>query len=170
MPFDVVAALIAGLAGTIVMTVLMQAAAAMGMTRMPSMPLIQGTMITGDTTKAKQIGFITHVIVMGTIVFGLVYAGLFAAFNDAGAGTGILVGLIHGIVAGVVTVMMGTMHPRMAPPPVADDEVVTTAGGEVQLVEPGLFAKNYGPMTPLGLLVGHIAYGLVVALVYSALA
>lgn len=39
--FDVLAALVAGLVGSIAMTVLMQAASAMGMTRMPSMPLIQ---------------------------------------------------------------------------------------------------------------------------------
>ena len=169
--FDLIAALVAGLAGAIVMTVMMQAAAAMGMTRMPSMALIQGTMMTGDESTAKRIGFVTHVIVMGTVVFGLIYAALFVAFDDAGALTGVLIGVVHGIVAGVVMVMMGAMHPRMDPPPAGGEgEVVTTVGGEVRLVEPGLFAKNYGPMTPMGLIVGHVLYGLVVALVYGALA
>lgn len=168
--FDVLAALIAGLAGAIAMTVMMQAAGAMGMTKMPSMPLIQGTMVTGDEAKAKQIGFVTHVVMMGTVVFGLAYAALFVAFDDASALTGILVGLGHGIVAGVAMVMMGAMHPRMDPPPAAGDgEVVTTTADGVRLVEPGLFAKNYGPMTPMGLVVGHVVYGLVVALVYTGL-
>jgi hypothetical protein len=170
MGFDVLAALLAGLLGAVAMTVMMQAAGVMGMTKMPSMMLIQGTMVTGDETKAKQIGFVTHVIMMGTVLFGLGYAALFVAFDDAGALTGILIGLVHGIVAGIAMAMMGQMHPRMDPPPVAGDgEVVTTVGGEVRLIEPGLFAKNYGPMTPMGLLVGHVIYGLVVALVYGAL-
>jgi hypothetical protein len=42
-----------------------------------------------------------------------------------------------------------------------------TAPQEVRLVAPGLFAKNYGPMTPVGLVMGHVVYGLVVALVYG---
>ncbi|MEX2549010.1 MAG: hypothetical protein WD638_02185 [Nitriliruptoraceae bacterium] len=170
-PFDVLAALVAGLLGAIAMTLMMQAASAMGMTKMPAMALIQGTMVTGDESKAKQIGFVTHVIMMGTVVFGLLYAALFVALDDAGALTGILIGLAHGIVAGIAMAMMGRMHPRMDPPPVAGNgEVVTTVSGEVRVVEPGLFAKNYGPMTPMGLLVGHVIYGLVVALVYGALA
>lgn len=128
-------------------------------------------MVTGDEAKAKQIGFVTHVVMMGTIVFGLAYAALFVAFDDAGVLTGVLVGLGHGIVAGIAMVMMGAMHPRMDPPSGADHgEVVTTSANGVRLVEPGLFAKNYGPMTPMGLVVGHVIYGLVVALVYGALA
>lgn len=169
--FDVLGALLAGLVGTIAMTVMMQASTAMGMTRMPAMPLIQGTMFTGDQTRAKQIGTLTHVIMMGTIVFGLGYAALFVAFDDAGVLTGGLIGLGHGIVAGLAMAMMGAMHPRMDPPPSAGDgEVVTTTAGEVRLVEPGIFARNYGPMTPVGLLIGHVIYGLVVALVYGLLA
>jgi len=169
--FDVLAALVAGLAGTVAMTVMMQASSAMGMTKMPSMPLIQGTMVTGDEAKAKRIGVVTHVIMMGTIVFGLAYAALFVAFDDAGVLTGVLIGLGHGIVAGIAMVMMGVMHPRMDPPPVTGNgEVVTTTSGEVRLIEPGLFAKNYGAMTPLGLIIGHVIYGLVVALVYGLLA
>jgi hypothetical protein len=67
--------------------------------------------------------------------------------------------------------MMGAMHPRMDPPPATGDgDAVTTTAGEIRLLEPGLFAKNYGPMTPMGLLIGHVIYGLVVALVYGLLA
>lgn len=48
--------------------------------------------------------------------------------------------------------------------------MVTTLAGEIRLVEPGLFARNHGPMTPVGLIVKHAAYGVVVALVDVALA
>lgn len=169
--FDIVAALVAGLTATVAMTVLMQASSAMGMTKMPSMALIQGSMFTGDEARAKQIGMVTHVIMMGTVVFGLVYAGLFTAIGSAGPLTGLAIGLAHGVAAGMAMAMMGAMHPRMeAPLVVSDGEVVHATAGEVRLVEPGLFAKNYGSMTPVGLLMGHAVYGLVAALVYNALA
>ncbi len=168
--FDVVAALVAGLVGSIAMTVLMQAASAMGMTRMPSMPLLQGSMMTDDASKATRIGIVTHIVMMGTVVFGLIYAALFVAFDASGLLVGAGIGLVHGIIAGFGMLMMGAMHPRMVPPPVADDgDVVTTTPGELRIVEPGLFAKNYGPMTPMGLLVGHVVFGLVVGLVYDAM-
>ena len=38
-----------------------------------------------------------------------------------------------------------------------------------QLDPPGIMGVNYGKGTPLGLLMGHAVYGVVVALVYSAL-
>lgn len=104
--FDVVAALVAGLVGTVAMTLMMQAATAMGMTRMPSMPLILGTMVASDEGRAKTLGLIGHVIVMGTVVFGLVYAAMFVAFDDAGVATGALVGVVHGIVAGLVVAVV----------------------------------------------------------------
>jgi len=71
--FDVVAALVAGLAGTVAMTVMMQASGAMGLTKMPSMPLIQGTMVTGDEEKARRLGTVTHVIygLVVALVYGL---------------------------------------------------------------------------------------------------
>ncbi|MEX1163648.1 MAG: hypothetical protein WEB03_08715 [Nitriliruptor sp.] len=171
--FDLLAALVAGLAGTIAMTAMMRGATAMGMTKMPSMALIQGTMFTADRDKANRIGFLTHVVMMGTIVFGIGYAALFTAFDDVSLLTGALVGLGHGIVAGLAMAMMGSMHPRMiAPTPTtqAQGDVLILAGGETTLIEPGLFAWNYGPMTPVGLVMGHVVFGAVVALVYTAIA
>lgn len=167
--FNIGAALLAGFIGSIAMTILMQMSGAMGMTRMPAMPLIQGSMVTGDPSRAKKIGLVTHILMMGTVVFGLIYAALFVVFDDAGALTGILIGLAHGIVAGIAMAGMGSMHPRMEAPSLSGQQpAVTERGGEVRLLEPGLFAKNYGPMTPMGLVIGHVVYGLVVALVYSA--
>ncbi len=54
--------------------------------------------------------------------------------------------------------MMGAIHPRMQP----------VAEG-FQLDPLGIMGVNYGKGTPLGLLMGHAVYGVVVALVYSAL-
>ncbi len=173
MTFNLLAALVAGLAGTIAMTAMMRGATAMGMTNMPSMTLIQGTMFTDDPDKANRIGVATHVVMMGTIVFGIGYALVFSALGEASLLTGALLGLGHGIVAGLAMAMMGSMHPRMTAPTTAtraEGDVLTVTGGETTLVEPGIFAKNYGPMTPVGLVIGHVVFGAVVALVYSAIA
>jgi hypothetical protein len=129
-------------------------------------------MVTGDAAKAKRVGLVTHIVMMGTIVFGLGYAVLFVASDDASVLTGVLIGAVHGLVAGVAMAMMGSMHPRRVPAPTGGNgEVIitttTTTTGEVRIVEPGLLAKNYGPMTPIGLVAGHVAYGLLVALVYG---
>ena len=170
--FDPLSALLAGLAGTIAMTVMMQGATATGMTKMPSMALIQGLVFTDDVEQAKRIGVLTHVLMMGTVVFGLGYAGIFTLLDDASIVTGAVLGLGHGIVAGVAMGTMGSMHPRMVAPSAMsgprDGAVATLTGGESTLVEPGLFARNYGPMTPIGLVMGHVIFGLVVALVYGA--
>jgi hypothetical protein len=172
--FDLLAALVAGLAGTIAMTAMMRGATAMGVTTMPSMTLIQGTMFTDDLDQAKRIGLVTHVVMMGTIVFGIGYAALFTVFGNASVLTGALLGLGHGIVAGLAMAMMGSMHPRMRAPAAtttrSEGDVLTVTGGETTLVEPGLFARNYGPMTPFGLVMGHVVFGAVVALVYAAIA
>ncbi len=171
--FNLLAALVAGLAGTIAMTAMMRGASAMGVTNMPSMTLIQGTMLTDDVDQANRIGFVTHVVLMGSIVFGIGYAAIFTAIGSASVVTGALIGLGHGIVAGVAMAMMGSVHPRMTAPATitrSEGAVLTVTGSETTLVEPGIFARNYGPMTPVGLVMGHVVFGLVAALVYGALA
>lgn len=109
-------------------------------------------------------------VAMGTIVFGLLYAVIFAGLlGTAGWITGLIVGLIHGVVAGVVMKMMGHTHPRM-------EAAAQFTGGQswrhdadgIHIAQPGLFAKNYGAMTPVGLLMGHAVFGLVVGIVYAA--
>lgn len=169
MDFSLIAALVAGFAGTAVMSVMMKMSASMGMTDMPPMELVTGAMLTGDETRAKQVGTFIHWIMLGTVVFGLGYAAVFTAVDDAGVVTGLLVGALHGIVVGLVFMpMMPTMHPRMA----ADapiDGTVGTVDGAVQLSAPGVFGARWGSMTPVGLVLGHVVYGIVAALVYRAL-
>lgn len=67
--------------------------------------------------------------------------------------------------------MMGSMHPRMQPAAALQGVgPVQHADHGVRIRRPGLFAHNYGSMTPMGLLAGHALYGLVAAWVYSATA
>jgi hypothetical protein len=170
MEFNIWAGMLATFIGTIAMTALMRMSLAMGMTSMPPMPLMQGAMATDDPDKAKRMGMVTHVIVMGTVVFGILYAALFAVLGTAGWLSGLIVGLLHGVVAGLFMKMMGQTHPRMEP-------VANFAGTEswrhdhegLHIAKPGLFGRNYGKMTPMGLLVAHGVFGLVAGAVYAGL-
>lgn len=158
MEFELLPALIAGFVGTVAMTVGMAMGKSMGMTTM-DIALISGGMLSGDERKARRAGMFIHLIVMGTLVFGSIYALLFQALDSASWVTGLIVGVVHGAVVGIMAMpMMGVIHPRMQP----------VAGG-FQLDPPGIMGVNYGRGTPLGLLMGHAVYGVVVALVYSGL-
>ncbi|MGH3443403.1 MAG: hypothetical protein ACRDUY_15435 [Nitriliruptorales bacterium] len=171
MEFNIWFGVIAGFVGTIGMTLAMNMGTKMGMTNMPPMPLIQGAMMTDDPDTAKRIGMFTHVIVMGTIVFGTIYALLFAAFATASWLAGLVIGLVHGLVAGGMAFpMMGSMHPRMEGAATFTGETTWRAlPGDLRIAEPGFFGVNYGGGTAVGLLMGHAIYGVLVALVYAAL-
>lgn len=86
---------------------------------------------------------------------------------------GALFGVGHGLLAGVMMGMMHKMHPRMR----GGMETSIVAGaapggpndGSLLLEPPGLFAKNYGPASPPGVVMAHVIYGTVVGLVYSIL-
>ncbi|NUQ95094.1 MAG: hypothetical protein HOY79_00565 [Streptomyces sp.] len=158
MAFSAGAALLAGLAGTVVMTVVMMMGRAMGMTNM-DIALITGGMMVREEKRARSAGMMIHLVMMGTVVFGLLYAALFHALGSASVVTGLLVGLVHGLVVGMMAMpMMGAIHPRMQ-----------GAGDGFTLDAPGFMGVGYGKGTPMGLLAGHLMYGLVVALVYGTL-
>jgi uncharacterized membrane protein YagU involved in acid resistance len=168
MEFSLVGALVAGLIGTAVMSAMMKLSAKAGMTDMPPMELVTGSMMSADPDRAKKLGIMVHWIVMGAIVFGLGYAALFTAFGSASWLIGIGIGLVHGLVVGVVFMpMMPAVHPRMSDEPTFGGTVDVSAGS-VRLAAPGVLGSKWGGMTPVGLVMGHAVYGLVVALVYRA--
>ncbi len=72
--------LVAGGVATAVMTMLMQMGGAMGMTRM-NMPIMLGSMLTRDATRASVLGWIMHAL--NGLVFGLLYAVVFWAVDPA---------------------------------------------------------------------------------------
>lgn len=170
MTFEFLPALVAGLAGTLIMTVMMTLATGMGLTRMPPMTLVVGSMMSRDPERAGRFGVMIHYIVMGTVVFGIAYAVLFAGFGSSSALTGALIGAAHGVVfGGIVMPMLPAIHPRMTSAAAGEQRTVDTSSGAVMLSAPGIFGSRWGAMTPVGLVIGHIVYGVVVALIYSAL-
>lgn len=67
---------------------------------------------------------------------------------------------------------MALMHPRMSQQLVAPGRggaAVADRGSEVALEPPGLLGRYWGTMTPVGMLMGHVLFGAVLALVYQAL-
>lgn len=165
MGFEFLPAIIAGLVGGAVMTMMMTMAKKAGMTDM-DMPLILGTMFTGDREKAKGLGLFMHLVMMSALVFGTLYGLLFAAFDVAEGNAwwvGAIFGGVHGLIAGTAFAMMPMMHPRMGDKTAATG---TDASG-LHVRPPGLFGKNYGSATPAGVLIAHIAFGLVLGLIYA---
>lgn len=152
-------ALAAGFVGTLAMTAVMMAGRAMGMTSM-DMPLMIGGMMSDDEGKARRLGMTIHVLMMGTVVFGVLYGFLFAAFDSDAALTGLSIGVVHGLIFGLMVLpMMPAIHPRMK----------ASASG-FQLDAPGVLGVGYGKGTAVGIVMAHAVYGLVVALVFKGLA
>ena len=140
---NVSVALLAGVLGTIVMTMLMLIGPRMGMPKM-DMPGMLGTMVAPPGAAAQALGGVMH-LVMGAIVaifYALAWSWGLGSPNWAGGG---LLGLAHGVVAAILMPVMTRMHPRNP----------ESAGGA---------------MTVVGILMGHLVFGLVVAWVYGALA
>lgn len=141
---DILSAIIAGLVATAIMTAIMYMAPYMGFPKMDMMGMI-GTMFTERGSGATILGAVVH-FMMGAI-FAIIYAFLWASVIGAPTWLwGIIFGLVHGIIAIAVMPMMKGMHPR-----------------------PEAFEMGSGTMAIVGILTGHAIFGLVVALVYSAL-
>ena len=147
---NVLAALIAGIVGTVVMTLVMAMAPKMGVPKMDIVGLL-GSMFGAPPNRA--LGLLIHMM-MG-IVFGLVYAALWAA--GLGAPTllfGLLFGVVHWLIAGAMMAAIPMMHKGIKT-------------GKVPA--PGAYmTNNGGAMAFMGGLIGHVLFGLSVALVYAA--
>jgi hypothetical protein len=169
--FNFWAAVVAGIAGGAVMSLLMTMARKKGMTSM-DIAVIEGAFFTDDRDKAKKIGMFMHLVVMSGIVFGSIYAALYAGFDisdDNAWWWGLIFGAVHGVVAGVGMAMMPMMHPKMSREPVTAGAGGRGGGEHLELTPPGPFGKNMGKATPVGLVMNHMVYGLVVGLVYGAI-
>lgn len=147
---NILGAVIAGVVASLVFSMVLAVAPKMGMPKMDIVSLL-GSMF-GKPNQA--LGWMMH-LMMG-IVFALIYAFLWSNGIGAAIWTGGLVfGAVHWLIVGMVMGMIPMMH-------------VGIKSGAVQA--PGLWMTNNGGlMAFMGGLVGHIIFGIVVALVYAAL-
>jgi hypothetical protein len=143
-----------GFVGTLVFTTLVNAASEVRLTRM-DLPLLLGTAVTENRRKARAIGYAIH-FVLG-IAFAEAYVGFFQIVGHSSWWIGALLGALHAIFTAtvLVNVLLPLVHPRMATP--------ETAANEIALIEPpGFLMLNYGRSTFVVSLVAHVAYGAIV--------
>jgi len=155
------AAIAAGFVATLVMTTIGRAASEYGLTRM-DLAFLLGTTVTENRRKARAIGYVFHFLI--GIVFAAAYAWFFRLVGSASWEIGALLGALHAVFNGtvLVNVLLPVVHPRIGTP--------ETAANQIALVEPpGFLMLNYGRSTFVVMLVAHIAYGAVVALIISSI-
>lgn len=144
-----------GLIATVVMTTLLQGSLELGFSRL-SMPLLVGTIFTGHRSLAVILGFSLYFL--GGVLFAFFYLFLFSAIGTTHWLAGLAIGAFHGLFFLVVILpVLPYLHPRMA---------TEYDGPSVlrRLEPPGFMGLNYGYRTPLTTMVGHTAYGLMMAL------
>lgn len=144
-----------GLVATSALTGVLIAAQLAGQTRL-DLPLVLGTVITGDPDRARVAGFFIHLVVGQGFALG--YAAVFALLHGASWWLGALLGLVHVAVALTVLLpLLPGLHPRMASHRAGPDSTAL-------LEPPGLLALNYGVQTPLVTVIAHVVYGAVLGL------
>ena len=151
--------ILAGFAGTVVLTSMMAAAQGLRLTRM-SLPFMVGTMFTADRQRARLVGFGVHML--NGWLFAVVYAATFETLRRATWWLGMAIGLVHAmfvLLAGMPA--LPSLHPRMA----SEERGPTPTR---QLQPPGFLALNYGRRTPVSVVVAHLAYGAMLGLLYRS--
>ncbi len=104
-------------------------------------------------------GMIGHVVgllihLAGSAAIGLIYAWAFAALLGTANNLwlwGLLGGLIHWVLAGLFFAVLPALHPEIPE----------------RRPNPGAFIKNFGAPDGLGFLIGHLVYGVAVAILYA---
>ena len=148
---DILGAVVAGVMGTVVFSVLMAAGPRMGLPKMAIWEIL-GSMFDKDGNTG--LGWALH-FMMG-VVFALVYAALWSAgIGSATVAGGLVFGIAHFLIAGAMMGGLPVMH--------AGVKAGTTQA-------PGVLMLNAGVMGFMGGLVLHAVYGVTVALFYSIFA
>jgi hypothetical protein len=148
---NILNAVIAGLIASLVFSIVLAMAPKMGMPKMDIVSLL-GSMFSPKPNQA--LGRMMHLMV--GVIFALIYAFLWSSGVSAATWVGWLIfGTGQWLVVGMVMGMIPMMH-------------VGIKSGAVQA--PGLWMTNNGGlMAFMGGLVGHMIFGVVIALVYTAL-
>lgn len=151
------AAIVSGLIGAVSMLAIIYAGRAAGMTSMDLLRTL-GTMVAPASRGSTVwlIGLGLH-LMMGA-VFGLVHVGLLHGFDPSSSASAAWLGLVLGAIHGMVVVMVMPVLLTMAHPLVRTRDVP----------DPGLVMNGFGRLTPVGMVMAHAAFGIVVGAVYVA--
>jgi hypothetical protein len=155
--YEAGSAIVAGLIGGIAFLLVVYMGLGVGMTRMNFLHML-GSMVAPRSSRSTgyAIGFVVHM--MMSAVFGLVHAGLLSAIGVSSVGSAVTWDLLIGAVHGVAVLIVLPMMLSMAHPLVRSGD----------LDRPGIALVGYGSMTPVGSLMAHVAFGLVIGAIYAA--
>ena len=147
---NILTAIIAGISGTLLMSLLMAMAPVMRMPRMDIVGLL-GTMFNQGGNRV--VGWIFHLMMGG--IFALIYSALWSAgIGSPNIWGGLAFGAGHWLVAGLIMGGMPMLHSGIR-------------SGSIDA--PGVYMINSGGMMSfVGGLLGHLIYGLSVAIIYGA--
>jgi hypothetical protein len=145
-------AIVWGVVATVVFTLFGTMGKAMGMTKMDLLDLLGSAVTTPGSAASRRIGAIVHhtngAILAVAWAFGAALIGV-----PADWATGLAWGVILWVLALLMMTTIGSVHPAIRRGTQED---------------PGPAALNLGAMTPVGSLMGHLVYGLVLGLAYQA--
>ncbi len=144
---NILNAVISGILGTLAISMVMAVAPKMGMPKMDIVDMLS-TMFGKPN---RVLGWMMH-LMMG-VVFALIYAFLWSkGIGSPGWLSGLIFGAAHWLVVGLMMGVIPIVHAGIK-------------SGDVEA--PGLWMINQGGMLSfVGGLMGHLVFGLVVALVY----
>ncbi len=145
-------AIVWGIVATAAFTLFSMMGKAMGMTRMDLADLMGSMFVQPHTGASRMIGLTVHHVNGALLGIGYAY---FLALTALPAGwlTGLLWGVILTPLAMLLMSSIGAVHPAIR------------AG---QQDDPGTAGTNFGKMTPMGMLLGHLVYGVVLGALYAA--
>lgn len=141
-----------GIVATIVFTLFSLMGKAMGMSRMDLLDLLGSALVAPGTGAAKILGAAIHhmngAILAVAWAYGAVLLGVKADWISAA-----LWAVVLWVLALLMMTTIGSVHPAIR---------------DGRQDDPGAAATNFGKMTPVGSLMGHLIYGIALGLAYSA--
>jgi hypothetical protein len=146
-------AIVWGVVATAVFTAFSMMGAAMGMTRMDLLDLLGSAVFPPRTAASRGLGAVVHHMNGALLAVAWGY-GVALVDLPANWATGLLWGGILTVLALWMMSAIGSVHPAIR-------------RGEQE--DPGPAATNFGVMTPVGSLMGHLVYGLVLGFTYANL-
>jgi uncharacterized membrane protein YagU involved in acid resistance len=153
-------ALAGGLIGAAILDTLLQSSQRLRISRI-NIPYLLGTIVSVNRDRAKLIGMLLHFVVSVLIAF--LYALGFHALGRSDWWLGAIFGLIHAaFLLAVVLPVFPSFHPHMA----SEHQPPTHLR---QLEPPGFMGLHYGLNTPFSILLSHIIFGIVIAIIYRGI-
>jgi hypothetical protein len=145
-------AVVWGAVATVVFTLFSMMGKAMGMTRMDLLDLLGSVATRPHTPQSKAVGAVVHLMNGAILAVGWAYAArlIGVELNWVSA---MAWGAVLWLLALLMMSTMGAVHPAIR---------------QRRQDDPGTAATNFGTMTPVGSLMGHLVWGAVLGLLYAA--